>query len=170
MKKAIRSIVVIAGMASAVAFGSQFAQAHEGKECCHQEMEHHGHSRHHQFAKTAAKLGLSEQQQIKMKEIFKQNREQAKPVLARLLAEKRGLRALIHADKTDEAAIRAQAAKIAGIEGDRAVQQSRMIKQMRAILTPEQAEKFKSLQKEREQRFEKFHDHFGKRWEKTDKD
>ena len=51
-----------------------------------------------------------------------------------------------------------------------AVQHSRMINQIRAILTPEQAEKFKSLQKERERRFEKFHEHFGKRWEKTDKE
>lgn len=171
MKKTIRLIAVLAGLASATAFGANFAQADEGRECCHHEMKdcHHGHHfMHKRFEKMAAKLGLSEQQKVKIKEIFKQNREQAKPIFARLMTEKRNMRALVQADKTDEAAIRAQAAKIGAVEGDLAIQHARMAKQISAILTPQQIEKFKAMQKEREQRFEKFREHHGKGMEKTE--
>jgi Spy/CpxP family protein refolding chaperone len=41
-----------------------------------------------------------------------------------------------------------------------------MAKQIRAILTPEQIEKFKAIQKEREQKFDKFREHHGKRLDK----
>ncbi len=171
MKKTIRLIAVIAGLASATAFGSHLAQADEGKKSCpeYAEQHHHGHHfMHERFEKMAAKLGLSEQQKVKMKEIFKQNREQAKPIFDRLITEKRNLRTLVQADKTDEAAIRAQAAKLGAVEGDLAIQRAHMDKQIRAILTPQQVEKFKALQKEREQRFEKFREHHGKRPEKAE--
>lgn len=78
--------------------------------------------------------------------------------------------ALVHADKTDEAAIRTQAAKIAGIEGDMAVQHAHMIQKMRAVLTPEQQAKFKAMQKERESKFEKFHHHSGEKSDKSGKE
>ena len=123
---------------------------------------------HHKFEKMAAKLGLSEQQKVKMQEIFKQNREQTKPVFDRLITEKRNLRMLVQAEKADETAIRAQAAKLAGIEGDLAIQRAHMAKQMRAILNPEQIEKFKAIQKEREQKFDKFREHHGKLTDTTD--
>ncbi len=99
---------------------------------------------------------------MKIKEVFKQNREQAKPIFDRLLTEKRTMRTLVQADKTDEAAIRAQAAKLAAVEGDMAIQRAHMAKQIRAILTPEQVEKFKAMQKERQQKFEKFREHHEK--------
>jgi protein CpxP len=170
MKKTITRIVVLAGIASATAFGSHFAQADEGGNSCHEYAEHHHHGHHfmHQrFDKMAAKLGLSEQQKVKMKEIFKQNREQAKPAIDRLIKEKRNLRTLVQADKTDEAAIRAQAAKLAAVEGDLAIQRAYMAKQIRAILTPAQIEKFKAMQKERDRKFDKFRGHHGKRPDKT---
>lgn len=170
MKKTIRLFVALAGIASAAAFGSQFAQADEGREYCHQnaEQRHHGHHFMQQrFEKMAAKLGLSEPQKVKMKEIFKQNREQSKPVFERLITEKRNLRTLVQAEKTDDTAIRAQVSKLAGIEGDLAIQRAHMARQIRAILTPEQIEKFKAIQKEREQKFDKFREHHGKRPEKT---
>ena len=171
MKKTIRLFVALAGIASAAAFGSHLAQADEGREFCHQnaEQRHDGHHFMHQrFEKMAAKLGLSEQQKVKMKEIFKQNREQTKPVFDRLITEKRNLKTLVHAEKTDESAIRAQATKLAVVEGDLAIQRAHMAKQIRAILTPEQIEKFKVIQKEREQKFDKFGEHHGKRPDKPD--
>ena len=164
MKKTMRLVVALTGIASAAAFGSQFAQAGGGKECCRQNLEqrHHGHHFMHQkLEKMAAKLGLSEQQKVKMQEIFKQNREQSKPVFDRFITEKRNLRTLVQAEKTDESAIRAQAAKLAGIEGDLAIQRAHMAKQIRAILNPEQIEKFKAIQKEREQKFDKFREQHG---------
>ncbi len=170
MKKTIRVIAVLAGIASATAFGSHFAQADEGRKCCHECAEHgrHGHHfMHERFEKMAAKLGLSEQQKVKIKEIFRQNREQAKPVFDRLITEKRNMRTLVQADKTDEAAIRAQAAKLAAVEGDLAIQRAHMAKQIRAILTPDQIEKFKAMQKERDQRFDKFREHHGRQPDKA---
>jgi protein CpxP len=172
MKRIIRLFVVMAGIASVTALGSQFAQANEGKEYDHEKVEGHHHchdyrhDRHHRFEKMAAELGLSEQQKVKIKDIFNQNRQQADAVRAKLFTEKRNMRTLVQADKTDEAAIRAEATKIAGIEGDLAVQRAHMIQKMRAVLTPEQQTKFKTMQKERESKFEKFHHHFG---DKTDK-
>ena len=173
MKKTIRLLIVLMGIASATVLGSQFAQASEGKECSHEMMEGHHHChhwrhmRHHRFEKMAAKLGLSEQQKLKIKEIFKQNREQAKPIFYRLLTEKRNMRALVMADKTNEAAIRAEATKIAAVEGDMAVHRAHMIQQMRAVLTPEQRTKLKAMKKEWESKSEKFHHHSGEKSEKT---
>ncbi len=169
MKKIIGLLVVLAGIASVTALGSQFAQADEGKEFCHEKMEGHHHWRHmchHRFEKMAAKLGLSDQQKVKIKDIFKQNREQAKPIFDRLLTEKRNMRALVQADKTEEAAIRAEATKIAAIEGNMAVHRAHMIQQMRAVLTPEQRTKLKAMKKEWESKSEKFHHHSGEKSEK----
>ncbi len=174
MKKTIRIIALIAGLTSAAAFGGQAAQASpaaEGGKPCHEYAgkHHNGHDfMHKRFEKMATQLGLSEQQKVKMKEIFKQNREQSKPVFDRLITEKRNLRTLVQADKTDEAAIRAQAAKLAAVEGDLAIQRAHMAKQVRAILTPDQIQKFKAMQKERDQKFDKFREHHGKRPDKTE--
>ena len=42
-----------------------------------------------------------------------------------------------------------------------------MAKQFRAILTPEQFEKFKAIQKEKDARFDKFREHMNEKFEKT---
>jgi protein CpxP len=165
MKRTITRIALLAGIASATTFGSHLAQANEGGKFCHEYSEHHHHGHNfmnHRFEKMAAKLGLSEQQKVKIKEVFKQNREQAKPILDKFRTERLNMRTLVQADKTDEAAIRAQAAKLGAIEGDLALQRAHMAKQIRAILTPAQIEKFKAMQKERQQKFEKFREHHGK--------
>lgn len=171
MKKTFRVIAVLAGLASATAFGSNFAQAEVVKKCCQEcaEHGHHGHPfMHKRFERMAAKLGLSEQQKVKIREIFKENRAQAKPIFDRLITERRDLRTLVQADKTDEAAIRAQAAQLAAVEGDLAIQRAHMVKQIRAILTPEQVEKFKAMQKERDQRIGKFHGRHGQLSDKSE--
>ena len=82
------------------------------------------------------------------------------------MTEKREMRALIQSGSADEAAIRAQAAKVAGAEADLAVQRAQMARQFRAILTPAQVEKFKAIQKEKDARFDKFHEHMDERFEK----
>jgi periplasmic protein CpxP/Spy len=169
MKKTIRIITVLAGIASATAFGSHFAQADQGKRCCDgcAQQRHHGHDfKSQRLEKMSAKLGLSEQQKVQMKATLEQNREQAKPIFEKLMTEKRALRTLVQADKTDEAAIRTQAAKLATVEGDMAIHRAHMAKQIRAILTPEQLEKFKAMKKEKGEKFNKFRGHHGKRMNK----
>ncbi len=173
MNKTLRLIVALAGISSAVALGGQLAQADEGKDCAHWQekgdrdsnFHHRGHQFHRYFKKMATELGLTDQQKAQIKEIFKKERAEMKPIMTRMITERRNLRTLVQADKIDEAAIRAQAAKLATIEGDLAIQHAKVAGQIRAILTPAQVEKFKALQKERDKKLDKRHERMHKRFE-----
>jgi len=165
------------------------AQAKAQEQCSHHR--HHRHNRHHcrhhhyrecrccshneqqqkwrhheRFAELAGKLALSDQQQAQMKEVFKKNQPLVKPIVSKLISEKRELRTVVQSGSADEAAIRAQSAKVAGVEADLAVQRAQMAKQFRAILTSGQVEKFMAIQKERDARFDKFREHMNERFDK----
>jgi protein CpxP len=99
----------------------------------------------HHLKKMTRQLGLSPQQQQQIKDIFTRNRSQAEPLVKQLRAEHRALRSLIHGDTFDEAAIRAQSAKIAAVQADLTVQRARTAQEVRKLLTPEQVKKFKEL-------------------------
>ena len=186
MKKSIRLLVPLMGLALTVAGGSAFAQADSGEthpkaeaqsqeqschhkhhckghrhgDCgCNQKKQRHGWGHHERFAEMAKKLALSDQQKTQMNEIFKKNQPQVKPIFTKFIAEKREMRTLVQSGSADEAAIRAQAAKVAGVEADLAVQRAQTAKQFRAILTPQQVEKFKAIQKEKDARFDKTRGH-----------
>lgn len=168
MKTSLIRFVAIAGIAFAGFLGSQVAQADVSKDgdqvqagCRHQgdhRHRHHGVHKegrhcdckdgHHDIGKIAEKLGLSAEQKTKVKEIFEKNQKEAQPLRKELISAKRGLKELSMAEKTDEAAIRAQAAKLAGIQADMAIHRARVNGQIRAILTPEQLEKFRAFHKE----------------------
>jgi protein CpxP len=62
------------------------------------------------------------------------------------VTERRALRDTIHAETIDETAIRAQAAKVASLEADLAVQRAHVSHDIRAVLTPDQLEKLKEMQ------------------------
>ena len=194
MKKNIRLLVLFAGLGLPAAGGNAFAQAdsgdahapqapaqsqeqsghhrhhckgHHHRDCsCNQKEQQHSWGHHERFAELADKLALSDQQKARMKEVFKKNQPQVEPIFTKLINEKREMRTLIQSGSADEAAIRAQAAKLAGIEADLAVQHAQMAKQFRAILTPEQVEKFKAIQKEKDARFDKFREHMNERFDK----
>ena len=147
---------------------------HHGKHCkkdhrsdcgCNQKEEQHGWGHHERFAEMAGKLALSDQQKSRMKEVFKKDQPQVKPIFGKLITEKRELRTLIQSGSADEAAIRAQAAKVAGAEADLAVQRAQMARQFRAILTPEQVEKFKAIQKDKDSRLDKAREHMHERFD-----
>lgn len=103
----------------------------------------------------AKRLGLSEQQKAQAKAIFQANRTQAQPLMASLRTERHQLRQLIHSGSADEAAIRAQSAKVASVQADLAVQRAKTAKQLMALLTPDQQAKLKELQAQREEKFQK---------------
>jgi protein CpxP len=192
MKKIIRLLVAIVGLALAAAGVSTPALADSGdmhaqsQEQCSHHRHHHCHHHHHhhcgcycnqkeenhrwghhkRFEELAIKLNLSDQQKAQIKEVFKKNQPLVKPILVKLITEKREMRTLVQSGSADEAAIRAQAAKVAGVEADLAVQHAQMAKQFRAILTPDQIERFKAIQKERDARFDKFREHMNERFEK----
>jgi len=102
------------------------------------------HQRHHS-KEMAQQLGLTDAQKAQAKAIFQGNREVVKPIVTSLRTEQKSLQALIHADAFDEAAIRAETAKIAGIQADLNVNRAKVAAQFRAILTPSQVAILKTL-------------------------
>ena len=100
----------------------------------------------------AAELGLSAQQRQEIKGILRNDQDQFLPLLKQLKSEHRSLRSLVQADTVDEAAIRAQSAKVAAILANLAVQRALIGQELRKVLTPAQIEKFKELQAKRDQR------------------
>jgi Spy/CpxP family protein refolding chaperone len=111
----------------------------------------HGH-RGHRLAKA---LGLSKEQTEQVKAIFLKHRDGITPLRKEMLSERRELRNLIQSDKPDEAAIREQVKKIAATGGDLAVRRAKMVQEVRAVLTPEQIQKFRSLQEKRDRRIDR---------------
>lgn len=137
MKRTIKTIVAMAAVAAAVSFSPLSASAAPRGDCPY------GPERHIQKMETD--LGLSPQQKKDVAELFAQCRTSSEPLRKKLADERLALRNLIHADKVDEAAIRAQSAKVAAVESDLAVQRAQSSQRLRALLTPEQAQKLKSM-------------------------
>jgi protein CpxP len=105
-----------------------------------------------QFKKMAAELGLTAQQQEGAKGIFAKNRPATEPLMKQLKSERHVLKNLVQADTIDEAAIRAQVAKMGTLQADMAVQHAKLAQEVRTILSPEQIQKFKEIQAARESR------------------
>jgi protein CpxP len=115
---------------------------------------HCGKHPRHNWAKLAKKLGLTDAQKAQAKAIFQANKPVVKPILESLRAERKNLHALMQADTIDEAAIRAETAKIAGIQADLNVNKAKAGAQFRAILTPAQLTTLKTLRQNRQQKDE----------------
>ncbi|GFE58833.1 Spy/CpxP family protein refolding chaperone [Geobacter sp. AOG1] len=137
----VSRIVVMCCIAALTAFAS-IAQARDGG--CDGDGYCGSHQRQH-FKKFGEKLGLTDAQKAQAKVIFQGNKAVVKPMVANLRTEKKNLRDLMHADTIDEAAIRAETAKIAAIQADLNVDRAKVGAQFRAILTPAQLETLKSL-------------------------
>jgi protein CpxP len=111
------------------------------------------HSGSH-MKRMAKDLGLDAQQKTQVKDILKSSHEQARPLMDKLVTERRAMRSLIHAESVDEAAIRAQSARVAAIEADLAVNRAQVAQKIRKVLTPEQVLKFKAIQEKRDHRMD----------------
>jgi len=109
-----------------------------------------GKQQRQDFRRIGKKLGLTDAQKTQAKAIFQGNRDVVKPIIATLRTERNNLRSLMHADAIDEAAIRAETAKIAGIQADLNVDRAKVGAQFRAILTPSQLAILKTLHKNRQ--------------------
>jgi protein CpxP len=147
MKRFIRNTIIVASLAlctgiaqaEAAPCGTGDGPPHLGKH----------------FKKISRELGLSADQKAQVQEIFKKGHEEARPILDKLAVEHRAERALIQADTVDEAAIRAQAAKLSALHADMAVHRAHMTQELRKVLTPEQFAKFKVMQDKRDQAMDK---------------
>jgi Spy/CpxP family protein refolding chaperone len=152
-RRSFTGIVVALSMTAMMVFaGIALAGGGEGCGGPGGPGEHGGPGGHHDFKMMAKKLGLSDVQKTKAKAIFQGNKDVMKPIFESLRAERDTLQALLHADTVDEAAIRSETAKIAGIEADLNVNRAKMGVQFRAILTPEQLSILKAMQKEKPHR------------------
>ncbi len=139
-RKNMARFLVMCCIAALTAFAS-IAQADGGgwggEDC--------GNHQHHNFKKFSKKLGLTDAQKAQAKTIFEGNKDVVKPIITNMLAERKNLQALMHADTIDEAAIRAETAKIAVIQADLNVNRAKVGAQFRAILTPAQLAILKTL-------------------------
>jgi len=147
-RKNMAKIVVLFSIAAMTAFAGM-AQADDGgwgDGHCGGQMKQ---QMRHGFKRIAKKLGLTDAQKAQAKAIFQANKDVVKPLVVNLRAERKNLQALIHADTIDEAAIRAETAKIAGIQADLNVNRAKVGAQFRAILTPDQLATLKTMHDKR---------------------
>ena len=138
MRTTIKSLAAAAAFIAGVSLAPSGASAFMGADGPPMAAQH--------FRRIATELGLSAQQKQDIKAIFQNDRTQFQPLLKQLVAERRALRTLIQADTIDEAAIRAQSAKLAAVQADLAVQGAHVGQEVRKVLTPEQVRKFRELQ------------------------
>lgn len=115
------------------------------------------------FAERLAQLGLTDAQLADVKKVLRTHLPAAKPVLEKLVTERRQLRATIHAETVDETAIRAQAAKVAALEADLAVLRATVAHEIKPVLTAEQIEKLKAMGADVDERVDAFLDRVAKR-------
>jgi periplasmic protein CpxP/Spy len=148
--KILTRVLVMFSVVALTPFAN-IALANEGGGGGEHSCKHHEwgaeHYEHH-FKKLVEKLGLTDAQQAQAKAIFEANKAIVKPLKESLHAEKKILHALLQADQFDEAALRAQSAKLAPIYTDLVVNKAKVCSQFRAILTPAQAATLKALHEE----------------------
>ena len=139
-RKSTARIVIMFCIAALTAFAGMALA--DGGGC---DGEHGGKHPQHMFKKIEKKLGLTDTQKAQAQAIFQGNKDVVKPIYASLHAERKNLQALLHADTIDEAAIRAETAKIGGIQADLNVNRAKVAAKFRAILTPAQLATLKTL-------------------------
>ena len=110
-----------------------------------------------------ADLQLTDEQKAALKAAVQKHQETMRPLADKLVTERRALQDLIHAEKLDEAAIRAQAGKVAAIEADLAVERAKIGQELRPTLTSEQLQKLHELKAEFRGRVDEARERIGKR-------
>jgi len=110
-----------------------------------------------------AQLGVTDEQKAEVKGILRKYQPTVEPMVRQLVDARRALRGTIRAETIDESAIRAQAAKVASLEADLAVQRAHVAHDIRAALTPDQIAKLKEMQANRDARVDAFLSRVAKR-------
>jgi Spy/CpxP family protein refolding chaperone len=98
------------------------------------------------FALRLKQLGVTADQKAEVKTILRKYQPTVGPLIKEVVTERRALRDTIHAETIDETAIRTQAAKVASLESDLAVQRAHVSHDIRAVLTPDQLQKVKEME------------------------
>jgi Spy/CpxP family protein refolding chaperone len=103
------------------------------------------HALRHVLLGKLAELGVSQAQKEQIHAVLRESHPTIKPLVTQYVQERRALRKTIHVTPVNEAAIRAQAARVAQIEADLDVKRAYVSERIRAVLTPDQVEKFKQI-------------------------
>jgi Spy/CpxP family protein refolding chaperone len=106
------------------------------------------------FGRRLGELGITDAQKAQVKAILRSYQPTFGPLVKEVVTERRALRDTIRSQTLDETAIRAQAAKVASLEADLAVQRAHVAHDIRAVLTPEQLHKLKDMQIDADARFD----------------
>lgn len=97
-------------------------------------------------------LGLTDAQREQVEAVMDSHRDEQKAIGERMMTARKALRDAVEADAFNDAAIRAAAAEVGGVEADAAVLRARLRAEVFALLTPEQVQKVKDLRSEMESR------------------
>jgi protein CpxP len=138
MKSVVKNLVACAALIAAIGLAPALSSAAMGDDGA-------APPRHH-LKKMSQDLNLSQQQQQQIEGVFLKSRQQMEPLAKQLKTERQAMLSLIHGDAFNEAAIRAQSAKVAAVEANMAVERARTTQEVRKLLTPEQVQKFKEIQ------------------------
>lgn len=154
LHKGFSALVLLAAVAvgATMVSGNAWADHGGGCACAQQDGGWKGHGQ--PGDRLAKALDLSKEQTEQVKAIFLKHRDEAAPLRKGMVSGRRELRNLIQSDKLDEPAIREQVKKIAVTDGDLAVRRAKMSQEVRAVLTPEQIQKFRALQEKRDRRID----------------
>lgn len=110
-----------------------------------------------------AALGLTDAQKAAVKEALQKHQPTVKPLVDKLVTERRALQDLIHTGKADEAAVRTQSAKVAAVETDLAVERAKIAQELRPVLTEDQIKKLQEMKHEFRERVDGFRARIAKR-------
>ncbi len=114
-----------------------------------------------------AKLGaldVSDAQREQIRGVLKESRPNMRPLMKQYMQERRALREAIQATPVNEAAIRAQSARVSQVKTELDIKRAHMSQRIRAALTPEQVEKLRNM----EGRFDKRMDAMAERMEENE--
>ncbi len=115
----------------------------------------HPRRRHHRggggqggrfFGDIGQRLDFTDEQKKGIRDLLNTSRPTLEPLLKSAHQERKALATVSETTPVDEAAIRAQAAKLAALEADLAVQKAHLFSKIQALLTPEQVSKLKDLE------------------------
>jgi protein CpxP len=95
-------------------------------------------------------VGVTDAQKEQIRGIMREQRPQLQPLRKQMVQERRALRDVVQTSPLNESAIRTQAARVAQVQADLAVQRAQVASRVRAVLTPEQQAKLKEMQAQRD--------------------
>lgn len=105
------------------------------------------------------RLGVSGEQKTQIQGVLGKFRPEAEPLVQLLVTERRTLRRLVQGGTADEKTIRSQAAKLGPLESDLAVLRARASKEVRSLLTAEQAARLDEFRAQQEKKADRSTEH-----------